>query len=63
MGKVMPEIKGQTLSSVTFIWMQGERDSKMQWGEVYEVSLKGLYDQLCKDLGRSDIKLRDWASQ
>jgi len=55
MGKVMPEIKGQTLSSVTFIWMQGERDAKMQWGEVYEVSLKGLYDQLCKDLGRSDI--------
>ena len=55
MGKVMPEIKGQTLNSVTFIWMQGERDAKMQWGEVYEVSLKGLYDQLCKDLGRSDI--------
>ena len=55
MGKVMPEIKGQTLNSVTFIWMQGERDAKMQWGEVYEVSLNGLYDQLCKDLGRSDI--------
>ncbi|MCH2382185.1 MAG: sialate O-acetylesterase [Pedosphaera sp.] len=55
MGKVMPEIKGQNLSSVTFIWMQGERDAKMQWGGVYEVSLKGLYDQLSKDLGRSDI--------
>ena len=55
MGKVMPEIKGQTLNSVTFIWMQGERDAKMQWAEVYEVSLKGLYDQLSKDLGRSDI--------
>jgi len=35
--------------------MQGERDAKMRWGEVYEVSLKGLYDQLCKDLGRNDI--------
>ncbi len=55
MGKVMPKIKGQSLSSVTFIWMQGERDAKMRWGEVYAVSLKGLYDQLCKDLGRSDI--------
>ena len=38
MGKVMLEIKGQTLNSVTFIWMQGERDAKMQWGEVYEQS-------------------------
>ena len=55
MGKVMPEIKGQNLNSVTFIWMQGERDARMQWGGVYEVSLKGLYDQLSKDLGRSDI--------
>ena len=43
MEKVNPAIKGQTLESVTFIWMQGERDAKMQWGEVYEASLKGLY--------------------
>ena len=55
MGKVMLEIKGQTLNSVTFIWMQGERDAKMQWGEVYQVSLNGLYNQLSRDLGRSDI--------
>ena len=55
MGKVLPKIKGQSLNSVTFIWMQGERDAKMRWGGVYEVSLKGLYDQLGKDLGRSDI--------
>ncbi len=55
MKKVKPAIQGQTLESVTFIWMQGERDAKMQWGEVYEASLEGLYEQFSKDLGRSDV--------
>lgn len=55
MEKVKPAIKGQKLESVTFIWMQGERDAKMQWGGVYEASLKGLYQQLSKDLGRDDV--------
>ena len=48
-------IEGQVLDSVTFIWMQGERDARMKWGPVYEASLKGLYTQLCDDLGRDDI--------
>ena len=55
MKKVKPAIKGQTLESVTFIWMQGERDAKMQWGEVYKASLEGLYEQFSKDLGRNDV--------
>jgi hypothetical protein len=55
MNKVKPAIKGQTLESVTFIWMQGERDARMRWGEVYEESLKGLYEQFSQDLGRSDV--------
>jgi hypothetical protein len=55
MEAVKPAIKGQTLESVTFIWMQGERDAKMQWGDVYEASLKGLYEQFSKDIGRSDV--------
>ncbi len=55
MRKVKPLIVGKTLKSVTFIWMQGERDAKMKWGKVYEASLKGLYDQLSKDLGRDDV--------
>ena len=29
MGKVKPAINGKDLVSVTFIWMQGERDAKM----------------------------------
>lgn len=55
MGKVKPMIKGQKLKSVTFIWMQGERDARMKWSKVYEASLTGLYDQLSKDLGREDM--------
>ena len=55
MGKVNPAIKGQSLKSVTFIWMQGERDARMKWGSVYVASLKGLYEQLSKDMKRKDM--------
>ena len=54
-GKVKAAIDKHAIDSVTFIWMQGERDARMQWGEVYEASLRGLYEQLAKDLGRSDV--------
>lgn len=55
MGKVLPAIKNQNLASVTFFWMQGERDAKMRWGEVYEKSLLGLIKQLKDDLKRDDM--------
>ena len=55
MEKVNSAVGTKTLQSVTFIWMQGERDAKMLWGDVYEASLFGLYEQLCEDLGRKDV--------
>jgi hypothetical protein len=55
LNKVRPAIEGEQLASVTFIWMQGERDAKMKWGSVYEASLKGLHRQLSEDLKRNDI--------
>lgn len=55
MTKVNAAIKGKTIKTVTFVWMQGERDAKEQYGDVYAASLKGLLDQLRKDLGRNDI--------
>lgn len=55
MGKVKPAIEGKTLASVTFVWMQGERDAKEKHGEVYAESLKGLLEQLRTDLKRKDI--------
>jgi len=53
MGKVNPAIKGQKLASVSFVWMQGERDAKMGWGDLYEEALVGLHAQLAKDLGKN----------
>ena len=55
MKKVRPAIENQQLASVTFLWMQGERDARMQWGEVYGDSLLGLHRQLSQDLERDDI--------
>lgn len=45
---------GARIKTVTFVWMQGESDSKEN-GRVYAASLRGLIDQLANDLGRQDI--------
>ncbi|WP_310820617.1 sialate O-acetylesterase [Stratiformator vulcanicus] len=42
-------------STVTFIWIQGERDAKEGHGDVYERSLGQLLSQLRRDLKRDDI--------
>ena len=55
MGKVRPAVKGHNLKSVTFIWMQGERDAKMKWGPVYAASLVGLHLQVCQEFERMDV--------
>ena len=55
MSKVTPAIKGRTLASVTFIWMQGERDARMAWAEVYQASLVRLHTQISEDLRRDDV--------
>jgi hypothetical protein len=55
MKNVYDAIKGKKFETVTFIWMQGERDASDKHGEVYEDSLKGLIKQLSDDLGRKNI--------
>jgi len=55
MGKVKPAIEGQKIASVTFVWMQGERDAKELYGDVYGKSFEGLIKQLEADLKRDDI--------
>lgn len=57
MAAVEAETKGCHYTTVTFVWMQGERDAKESHGEVYATSLKGLIDQLSQDLGREDINV------
>ena len=53
--KVKAAIEGRTLASVTFVWMQGERDAREQHGEVYAASLQGVIKQVSTDLGRGDV--------
>lgn len=55
MAKVYSAIENKKIASVTFIWMQGERDARKKFGTIYEESLRGLYNQLCNDLKRKDI--------
>ena len=55
MTKVAAAVKGKELGTITFVWMQGERDAREKHGEVYAESLKGLIAQLRADLGRDDI--------
>ena len=55
MTKVKAETQGKTIHTVTFVWMQGERDAKEQHGDVYAKSMRGLVDQLAADLKRKEI--------
>ena len=53
--KVKKSIKGQSLASVSYIWMQGEADAKAGWGSVYEKSFLGVLDQLKTDLKVKEV--------
>ncbi len=55
--KVRTAIEGQELASVTFLWMQGERDAREKNGPVYAASLNRVFDQLKADLGREDLNV------
>ena len=56
MVKVNTVIAGTQFKTVTFVWMQGERDARQkEHSQVYAESLKGLFDQLSTDLEREDI--------
>lgn len=41
--------------TITFVWMQGERDAREKHGAVYAASMRGLIDQLQADIDRKDI--------
>ncbi|VGO13855.1 hypothetical protein PDESU_02412 [Pontiella desulfatans] len=57
LAKVEEATREKEFSTVTFVWMQGERDAKESHGEVYAESLVGLFQQLSDDLGREDINV------
>lgn len=55
MKKVAKATSGKEFSTVTFVWMQGERDAREEHGDIYAQSLRGLLQQLADDLERQDI--------
>ena len=52
MKKVVEATKDQKIATVTFVWMQGERDAKESDGEIYASAMRGLIDQLAGDVGK-----------
>lgn len=55
MVRIKDSIKIKNFDTVTFLWMQGERDAREKLGATYKESLLGLYNQLSTDLNREDI--------
>lgn len=55
MKSVRAATEGKEFTTVTLVWMQGERDAREGHGEVYAASLTGLLEQLAKDLDHKDI--------
>ena len=53
--KVRKVIINKKINTVTFIWMQGERDAREELADFYEESLIDLYNQLTYDLKFKDI--------
>lgn len=57
MKKVRSALGSKKPTTISFVWMQGERDAREQHGDVYAASLRGLVGQLKADLGRQDINV------
>ncbi len=55
--KVKAEVEGQELASVTFVWMQGERDAREMNTERYAEALAGVLMQVSDDLHHDQINL------
>lgn len=55
MAAVKNGIGSKKIDTVSFVWMQGERDARENLEAVYEKSLGALLGQLQADLGRKDI--------
>lgn len=54
MRRVQEALRGRSPDSVSFVWMQGERDAKTGRAGAYEDALRGLIRQVRKDTGRGD---------
>jgi hypothetical protein len=57
LNQVRERTAGRDFDTVTFLWMQGERDARLGLGAGYEASLRAVIAQLKHDLGREDLNL------
>lgn len=55
MSKVHAAIRGREIQTVTFLWMQGEKDAREGNADVYRDSFLRLLSQLREDLKHSNI--------
>ena len=55
MSVVNKKLGAKKPDTITFVWMQGERDAKERHGNVYQASMDGLLDQLRSDLKHEKI--------
>ena len=57
MSTVKKATAGKKLDTISFVWMQGERDAREKLAPIYEGNLRSLVKQLRGDLGRDDITI------
>ncbi len=55
MGKVKAAMGDRKFDTVTFVWMQGERDAREALADVYAAAFKGIIAQLKQDLKKDTI--------
>jgi hypothetical protein len=55
--KVETATAGKTIKSITFVWMQGERDAQQGMADTYSDNLTGLIAKLRKDLKHQDMNV------
>ena len=65
MNETQTAMRGKSIKSVTFIWMQGEHDAKELFSDHYEEAFLGILEQLKNDLGIKEInyiigRISDW---
>ena len=55
MGKVTAATRGRDIRTVTFLWMQGEKDARLGNADIYAESFGRLLDQLRDDLDHEGV--------
>lgn len=55
--KVEAATAGKTIKSITFVWMQGERDAQQGMADTYSENLTGLITKLRTDLKHKEMNV------